>query len=114
MCKIVPPVEAIVVDKNIPKNEKTIAIAAAAAAAAIQLQQVTNAKRVIDRDRINAAISEIRDTLKVKPKGLSGLKKMCLSLRDSVLTVSDLNTPKARYIMLLNYFFALSIWGLSN
>ena len=109
MCKIVPPVEAIVVDKNIPKNEKTIA-----AAAAIQLQQVTNAKRVIDRDRINAAISEIRDTLKVKPKGLSGLKKMCLSLRDSVLTVSDLNTPKARYIMLLNYFFVLSIWRLSN
>ena len=95
-------VEAIVVDKNVPKNEKTIAIAAVAAAAAIQLQQVTNARRVVERDRINAAISEIRNTLKVKPKGLSGLKKMCLSLRDTVLTVSDLNSPKARYIILLN------------
>ena len=96
MCKVVTSVESAVADKNVPKNEKSVAAAAAAAAAAIQLQQVSNAKRVADRDRINTAISEIRNTLKVKPKGLSGLKKMCLSIRDTVMTVSDLNTPKAR------------------
>ena len=94
---MVTSVEPAVVEKIIQKNEKNIAIAAAATAAAIQLQQVANAKRIADRDRINTAISEIRSTLKVKPKGLSGLKKMCLSLRDTVMTVSDLNTPKARY-----------------
>lgn len=100
MCKIAAPLESAVVDRNIQKNEKSeksAAVTAAAAAAALQLQQVTNAKRVADRDRINTAISEIRSTLKVKPKGLSGLKKMCLALRETVMTVSDLNTPKARY-----------------
>lgn len=99
MCKTGAPLESAAVDKNLQKSEKSeksAAVTAAAAAAALQLQQVTNAKRVADRDRINTAISEIRSTLKVKPKGLSGLKKMCLSLRDTVMTVSDLNTPKAR------------------
>ena len=100
MCKIAAPLQSAVVDRNIQKNEKSeksAAVTAAAAAAALQLQQVTNAKRVADRDRINTAISEIRSTLKVKPKGLSGLKKMCLALRETVMTVSDLNTPKAMY-----------------
>jgi hypothetical protein len=106
------------VDKNIQKSEKSeksAAVTAAAAAAALQLQQVTNAKRVADRDRINTAISEIRSTLKVKPKGLSGLKKMCLSLRDTVMTVSDLNTPKARYYsqseLLRTVFLGMYGWG---
>jgi hypothetical protein len=106
------------VDKNIQKSEKSeksAAVTAAAAAAALQLQQVTNAKRVADRHRISTAISEIRNTLKMKPKGLSGLKKMCLSLRDTVMTVSDLNTPKARYDsqfeLLRKVFLGMYGWG---
>ena len=42
------------------------------------------------------AITEIRNVLSVKPKGLSGLRKICLALRGILLNVLDLSTAKAR------------------
>ena len=81
-------------DKSIPKiPEKSTPVAPSLA----QLK-AASVKKITDEKRILAAISEIRVVLSTKPKGLSGLRKMCLALRDVMLTVADLNTPKARYI----------------
>ena len=53
-------------------------------------------KNIADDKRVSDAITEIRSVLSVKPKGLSGLRLMCLSLRGVILSVADLSTSKAR------------------
>jgi hypothetical protein len=79
------------VDKTTSKNtEKSAPIASSAQVKAANAKKLTEEKRILD------AISQIREVLSTKPKGLSGVRKMCLALRDVVLSVSDLNTLKAR------------------
>ena len=53
-------------------------------------------KNIVDDKRVSDAIIEIRSVLSVKPKGLSGLRLMCLSLRGVILSVADLSSSKAR------------------
>ena len=53
-------------------------------------------KNILDDKRVSNAIIEIRSVLSLKPKGLSGLRTMCLTLRGIILSVADLSTPKAR------------------
>ena len=54
------------------------------------------AKKSSDEKRIVAAVSAIRTALLEKPKGTTCLRRMVLALREIVLTVADLQFPKAR------------------
>jgi CW-type Zinc Finger/Protein SET DOMAIN GROUP 2 C-terminal len=85
--------------KNLEKSAPTASSAQVKAA---------NAKKMTEEKRILSAISEIRAVLATKPKGLSGVRKMCLALREIVLTVADLNTLKARLGLLAD---VLALWA---
>ena len=58
------------------------------------------AKKLLDDQRVAAAVATLRGILSVLPKDLSSFKESCLALRKEIRAVVDIGTPKARYHLL--------------